>query len=138
MAEPIMGFTGIVGVDLARADGAVRIPALVVTPEASELIGDLLDIAYDDQSHYLQFADPQTDYGDEWPEVAKTKAARFCGFARLAVAVGLYGEPERWYDLAKDVADWLPADPAIRCECGRWPHDCATFDDPKADHGDRE
>lgn len=23
------------------------------------------------------------------------------------------------------------------CECGREPRDCKTFDDPKADHGDR-
>jgi hypothetical protein len=76
---------------------------ITLTPEEVEALGYALDLAYDDQSAYLDTGNPEVDYGAEWPEVARIKARQYSALARLGDCAGLHGELERWSNLAKAV-----------------------------------
>jgi len=64
-----------------------------------EALGWALDLAYDDQQSYLSIGNPHSDYAEEWPEVARQKAAYCRAIAKAAL---IHGEDERWTGLAED------------------------------------
>ena len=45
-------------------------------------------MAIDDQENYLDYGDPLVDYGQEWPEVAQTKAESFQDLAGVLQKLG--------------------------------------------------
>jgi len=75
-----------------------------VTPEQKEALEWALELAFDDQQHYLKVGDPVKDYGAEWPEACAIKAAH----CRAIAGMSLYrGESEQWEQLAKDFESTL-------------------------------
>jgi len=75
-----------------------------VTTISNDTIGWILDLAYDDQEQYLKFGDPQLDYGDDWPEVARQRAA-WC--KEISDAATIHGESERWAQLAAEYLQYV-------------------------------
>lgn len=69
-----------------------------MTPEQVEAFGWALDMAYDDQQSYMSIGNPHKDYGDDWPDSARQKAA-YC--RSIAEVAPINGEDERWTDLAE-------------------------------------
>lgn len=69
-----------------------------LTSDQEEALGWVLDLAHDDQESYLHYGNQKVDYGDEWPEAAKQKAA-YC--RHIAEIAGINGECERWTALAE-------------------------------------
>ena len=63
-----------------------------LTDEMRDAISFAISLAVDDQEHWMNYGDPGTDYGDEWPEVARSKAAGFTEMAQVLVALELDGE----------------------------------------------
>jgi hypothetical protein len=87
----------------------------------NDALGWVLDLAHDDQLHYLKYGSPETDYGSEWPEVAKQRAA-WC--RAIAEAATIAGETERWEELATKYEETLEE---FRCEgCGRLEAVCSA------------
>jgi hypothetical protein len=44
------------------------------TNEERDAIEWALELALDDQQHYLDYGNPQLDYGKDWPEIASDRA----------------------------------------------------------------
>jgi hypothetical protein len=77
-----------------------------LTPDEIEALGYVLDLAHDDQEHYLAYGSPSTDYGSEWPETQAMKARMFRAVASAVIKLGLFhGEDERWESLAQQVEE---------------------------------
>jgi hypothetical protein len=62
----------------------------ILTPstEQTDSILWALELALDDQRHYLNVGNPKLDYDGEWPEVAATKAEQFCNLASICEQLG--------------------------------------------------
>jgi hypothetical protein len=75
--------------------------ASVVLDPYKNAIGYALELAYGDQSSYLDNGDPEVDYGNEWEETKAFKAEHFRKVAKLAELVGLNGE--RWNNMAQEL-----------------------------------
>jgi hypothetical protein len=73
---------------------------LELTQAEVEALGEVLDLAHGDQESYMSIGNPHIDYGDEWPFIARSKAARFRDVAAIGRKLGINGEFERWESLA--------------------------------------
>ena len=62
-----------------------------MTNETFDAIQSLLSAAAEDQQNYNQDGDPDSDYGDEWPEVARTKAHQYLVVAQWLDAEWRFG-----------------------------------------------
>jgi hypothetical protein len=51
---------------------------------------DIVALAVSDQQNYLQDGSTSQDYGDEWPAIARARAAAFRKVSELFRAQGLY------------------------------------------------
>lgn len=103
-----------------------------------------LEAAHRHYSDYRDDGDPQADYGDDWPQVYRLTARDLRQIADYADEEGFLGI--RFRDLAEKYeaqaasaeAEAAKEDEAAEiCECGRKPEECATYDDPSAQHRDR-
>jgi hypothetical protein len=70
-------------------------------------IGYALDLAHNDQEHYLDYGAPDVDYGPEWPETAREKAAGFIVLGQIGESLGFHGERDRWTELANAVLETI-------------------------------
>lgn len=101
-------------------------PQIDFTPEEVAALVAAADMALDDQEHYLDYGDPEKDYGSDWPEAAALKAQLF---QTLASAL-------RKFNVVQMVED---------CEtlAKRFTHECAPCHDKgwllveNSDHGTR-
>ena len=79
---------------------------ITLTPEQREALMHILDLAFEDQSNYLDSGHMATDFGADWPEARATKAATFRTIAEIAgQQLRIHGEFERWADLASSVEE---------------------------------
>ena len=74
-----------------------------VSPDEREALGIVLGIAADDQDSYLSTGNPEQDYGEEWPDVARAKALAFRHVAAFARRIGLSGLAKDYEGLADNV-----------------------------------
>jgi len=74
-----------------------------VTAAMRDAIRYALDLAFEDQDHYLRQGNPILDYGREWEEVKQLKAGRYRDLANLGEKLALEGEAERWRRLAEEI-----------------------------------
>ena len=72
---------------------------LTLTEAQTEALCDMLQIAYEDQEQYLQSSFASSDYGDEWPEAAATKAHKFRRVGEVVEQLGLVADD--WTSLAE-------------------------------------
>jgi len=68
-----------------------------------EALGQLLDLAYDDQAHYLSLGDPEKDYAREWLETARNKAVFYQECAKIEQELGSKTWPNRWTVLSNEL-----------------------------------
>lgn len=59
--------------------------------ETLDALQEVLNAAVEDQGYYMSAGDPEHDYGDEWPEVARTRAKRYRILAEFLTRVGGWG-----------------------------------------------
>jgi hypothetical protein len=59
-----------------------------------------IELALDDQGHYLDSCDFVADYGEEWPEAAKQKAEDWHATGTLAGMFGLDGLRQGCWDMS--------------------------------------
>lgn len=85
---------------------------LTIDEPLREALGTALDLAYDDQKSYIDYASPDIDYGDEWPEVCAEKCKKFRALGEFGESIGFAGERERWESLAKEFEETLENDNA--------------------------
>lgn len=92
------------------SEDAEKLSALlapIILDKYKNAIGYMFDLAYGDQDNYLQCADVDADYGDEWPAVCTGKVQDFRAVAEFADIIGLHGESDRWNSLANDFEETL-------------------------------
>ncbi|MEP7366770.1 MAG: hypothetical protein ABI972_26220 [Acidobacteriota bacterium] len=63
-------------------------PIITPSPEQEASLLWAIELALDDQEHYLKFGNPVLDYADEWPEVAATKAEQLNNLAAICDQIG--------------------------------------------------
>lgn len=80
-----------------------------MTTEQREALEWALDLAYEDQSHYLSCGSPEKDYGEGWPEIAKERAQWCEAIAELAECEGT---EEQWRRLAGEYRESAGAEAA--------------------------
>jgi len=79
---------------------------IVITQPMRHAIGYALDLAFDDQEHYLKCGNPKTDYSGDWEEARRSKADKYRALAKLGDRLSFQGEADRWNRLADDLARW--------------------------------
>ena len=70
-------------------------------PEIEALLW-AVELALDDQEHYLHCGNREMDYGDEWPESARAKAVNFQHMADAVQRFGATAVAERCEQLARE------------------------------------
>jgi hypothetical protein len=74
---------------------------MTMTEEQVWALMEMISLAIGDQQDYLMQGNPDADYGDEWPQVAAEKAARFRVVAEwIKTNVGPSGYVSDLLDLA--------------------------------------
>jgi hypothetical protein len=85
---------------------------LTVSLNANEVeaLEEAISMAVDDQLHWIKTGDPISDYGSEWPSVARVKSINFRNMAELAKKAGFSGLAEGCIAVAESIEASVPDD----------------------------
>lgn len=78
-------------------------------------LSDAIDLARNDQEHYLDFGNPEVDYAAEWREVAGEKAKLWATLARVSAKLGF--RPAAEVALSEAFAEEAKQERDERCAC---------------------
>jgi hypothetical protein len=74
-----------------------------ILPNERDALDEVFNLALCDQEDYQQSGNPHSDYGDEWPTVARSKAKTWREAAKLAKRLGWKDTVKRCHTLARNL-----------------------------------
>jgi hypothetical protein len=89
--------------EVAFMEGQRKLDDIVIPGDMRAAIGCALDLAFQDQEHWLEHGSPTIDYGREWARVRFLKAEEYRELSKLGARLGFDREADRWKRLAENV-----------------------------------